>query len=332
MLDFVYDLDYWKTYVQPSNFSLDQIPNLTSKVAIVTGANTGLGYETALELARNGAHVFLACRNRTKAHAAIERMERELAETAPAIYPKLDFLYLDLADLRTVAHSAGEFLSKKLPLHILVNNAGLGLSNPKLTRDGIELVFAVNHMGHFLFTQLLLPSLIQSQPSRIVCVSSMAHELNLPEGGIQFGTLGQPDSELPIVNYNRSKLANILYVKALARRLAKAGHHKVYVNAVHPGYCGTDIDNNIQSTIGYVAAKVVLKTRELIGRTPADGAVTQLYCATSQEIEDKNLSGRYFVPDGHELRPGPYAMDEDLQERLFKYSEDFMLKRRLLPE
>ena len=147
MLDFVYDLDYWKTFVQPSNFSLDQIPNLTSKVAIVTGANTGLGYETALALARHGAHVFLACRNRTKAHAAIERMERELAETAPAIYPKLDFLYLDLADLRTVAHSAGEFLSKKLPLHILVNNAGLGLSNPKLTRDGIELVFAVNHMG-----------------------------------------------------------------------------------------------------------------------------------------------------------------------------------------
>ncbi|KAG0245903.1 hypothetical protein B0O80DRAFT_494176 [Mortierella sp. GBAus27b] len=332
MLDFVYDLDYWKTYVQPSNFSLEQIPDLTSKVAIVTGANNGLGYQTALALARNGAHVFLACRNRTKTLEAIERIEKELAETAPQIYPKLDFLYLDLADLRTVAHSAGEFLSKRLPLHILVNNAGMGLSNPKLTRDGIELVFAVNHMGHFLFTQLLLSKLIESQPSRIVCVSSNAHELNLPEGGIQFGTLGQADAELPLVNYNRSKLANILYVKALARRLENAGHHQVFVNAVHPGYCGTSIDDNAQLTVGYLASRVMQKTRELIGRTPEDGALTQLYCATAQEIEDKKLTGRYFVPDGHELRPSAYAMDEDLQERLFKYSEDFMVKRRLLPE
>ncbi|KAF9946530.1 hypothetical protein BGZ65_009604 [Modicella reniformis] len=308
MLDFIYDLDYWKTYVQPSNFSLEQIPDLTSKVAIVTGANNGLGYETALALARNGAHVFLACRNRTKALAAIERMERELAETAPQIYPKIDFLCLDLADLRTVAHSAGEFLSKKLPLHILVNNAGLGLSAPKLTRDGIELVFAVNHMG------------------------SAAHEMHLPEGGIQFGTLGQPDAESPFVNYNRSKLANILYVKALARRLSSAGNHQVFVNAVHPGYCGTAIDDSAQLTVGYMASQVMLKARELIGRTPADGALTQLYCATSTEIEEKKLSGRYFVPDGHELRPGSYAMDEELQERLFKYSEDFMIKRRLLPE
>lgn len=138
-----------------------------------------------------------------------------------------------------------------------------------------------------------------------VChVSSSAHELHLQEGGIQFGTLSRPDAELPIVNYNRSKLANILYVKALARRLADAGHHQVFVNAVHPGYCGTTIDDNVQTTVGYLAAKVMVKTRELIGRTPADGALSQLYCATSPEIEDKKLSGRYFIPDGHELRPG----------------------------
>ncbi|KAF8922803.1 hypothetical protein EDD21DRAFT_419298 [Dissophora ornata] len=330
MLESLYSIDYWKTYVQSSNFSMEQIPDLTSKVAIVTGANTGLGYETSLALARHGAHVFLACRDKTKAYEAMERMERELAETAPHLYPKLDFLYLDLADLRSVAQSAKDFLTKGLGLHILVNNAGMGVSPPKLSKDGIELIFAVNHMGHFLLTQLLLPKLIECQPSRVVCVSSMAHELTLPSGGIQFGTLGQADAESPIVNYNRSKLANILYIKALARRLTGAGHDKVFVNSVHPGYCRTGIDGDTQPMFGYIASKAMETTRDWAGRTPADGAITQLYCATSPEIEEKKLSGRYFVPDGHELRPGPYAMNKELQERLYKYSEDFMVKRRLL--
>ncbi|KAF9348061.1 hypothetical protein BGX26_000483 [Mortierella sp. AD094] len=306
MLEFLYNVDYWKTYVQSSNFSLEQIPDLTSKVAIVTGANVGLGFETAQELARHGAHVFLACRDKTKALLAIEKIERELAETAPHLYPKLEFLFLDLADLRSVARSANAFLAKGLKLDILVNNAGIGLIPPTLSRDGVELVFAINHLG------------------------SMAHELALPSGGIQFGTLSLADEESPIVNYNRSKLANILYVKALARRLTAAGHDGVYVNAVHPGYCMTDIDVKVESTVGYVASQVMLRTRELVGRTAADGAVTQLYCATSPQIEENNLSGRYFVPDGHELRPGPYAMNEELQERLYKYSEDFMVKRGLL--
>ncbi|KAI1310529.1 hypothetical protein EDD11_003734 [Mortierella claussenii] len=306
MLEFLYNVDYWKTFVQWPNFSLEQIPDLTSKVAIVTGANAGLGYETALALARHGAHVFLACRDKTKANEAIEKLERELAETAPHLYPKLDFLYLDLSDLRSVAQSARAFLAKGLPLHILINNAGLGIAQPRLSKDGIELVFAVNHMG------------------------SISHELNLPEGGLQFGTLSQPDAEAPIINYNRSKLANILYVKALARRLKSAGHDKVFVNALHPGYCTTGIDGETEVTFGYAASKIMATAREWAGRTAADGAITSLYCATSPQIEEKNLSGRYFVPDGHELRPGPYAMNKELQERLFKYSEDFMMKRGLL--
>ncbi|KAG0208809.1 hypothetical protein BGX28_000352 [Mortierella sp. GBA30] len=330
MLESIYDINYWKTYVKGSNFSAEQIPDLSSKVAIVTGGNSGLGFETALALAAYGAHVFLACRNKTKALRAIERLERELAETAPHLYPKLDFLFLDLSDLRSVARSAKEFLSKGLALDILVNNAGLGLSPPSLSKDGIEVVFAVNHMGHFLFTQLLLPKLVASQPSRIVFVSSMAHELQVPIGGIQFGTLGQADAEAPLINYNRSKLANILYTKALARRLKDAGHDNVFVNAVHPGFCLTGIDDNVGATVGYLVSKLMNTTRTWAGRTAADGALNSLYCATSPEIESKNLTGRYFVPDGHELRPSPYAMNRELQERLYKYSEDFMVKRGLL--
>ncbi|CAO3572932.1 unnamed protein product [Mortierella alpina] len=326
-----YDINYWKTYLNGPNFSTEQIPDLTSKVAIVTGANSGVGFETALALASHGAHVFLACRNRTKTLEAIERLERELAETAPHLYPKLDFLLLDLSDLRSVAKAANEFLSKGMSLDILVNNAGLGLSPPTLSKDGIELLFAVNHMGHFLLTELLLPRLIASQPSRIVCVSSMAHELQLPVGGIQFGTLGQADAEAPLTNYNRSKLANILYTKALARRLCNAGHDKVFVNAVHPGFCITGIDDNVGGTLGYLATTLMAATRNLAGRSAADGALSTLYCATSPEIESKNLTGRYFVPDAHELRPSPYAMNKELQERLYKYSEDFMAKRGLIP-
>ncbi|KAF9387488.1 hypothetical protein CPB97_002521 [Podila verticillata] len=330
MLESIYNIDYWKTYIQPRNFSLDRIPDLSSKTAIVTGGNSGLGYVTALELARQGARVFLACRSPARANTAIEKIERELAETAPHLYPKVEFLQLDLADLKQVAHAARTFLSKGIKLDILVNNAGVGLLPPTLSKDGIEMVFAVNHMGPFLFTQLLLPRLIEAQPSRIVNVSSMSHELQLPEGGIQFGTLSQANGESPIVHYNRSKLANILYTKALARRLEEGGHDKVFVNAIHPGYVQTDIDVGVENTVGVVIAKFATTFRRVVGRDVEDGALTQLYCATSPEIEEKGLSGRYFVPDAHELRPSPYAMNRDLQERLFKYSEDFMVKRGLL--
>lgn len=135
----------------------------------------------------------------------------------------------------------------------------------------------------------------------------MAHELEVPLGGIQFGTLSQADGESPIVNYNRSKLANILYTKALARRLTNAGHDRVFVNAVHPGFCLTGIDGDLSLTQGQVVTKLLTLTRAWAGRTAADGALSQLYCAVSPEIEEKKLSGRYFIPDAHELRPSmPY--------------------------
>ncbi|KAF9916890.1 hypothetical protein FBU30_001105 [Linnemannia zychae] len=306
MLESIYNPEYWKTFLLKPNFFIDDIPDLSSKVAIVTGANRGLGYQTALTLASKGAHVFLACRNKAKTLDAIERLERELAETAPHLYPKLDFLFLDLSDLRSVAKTAQEFLSNNLPLNILVNNAGVGLMPPGLSKNGVEIVFATNHLG------------------------SIAHELELPLGGIQFGTLGQADAESPLVHYNRSKLANILYTKALARRLKNAGHDKVFVNAAHPGFCDTGNDETVSAIQGRVVSKLMTMARSWAGRSAEDGALSQLYCAASPEIEEKGLTGRYFVPDAHELRPSPYAMNKELQERLFKYSEDFVVKRGLL--
>ena len=131
----------------------------------------------------------------------------------------------------------------------------------------------------------------------------MSHEFQLPLGGIQFGTMGQADAESPIVNYNRSKLANILYTKSLARRLLADGHDHVFVNVVHPGYCFTGIDSNSDKTFGKVLSTVAVRMRSWVGRPACKGAISQIYCAVAEEIEEKKLTGRYFVPDAHELRP-----------------------------
>ena len=146
---FAGQLKFWKTYFTPNHYSDKQIPNLTGKVAIVTGANTGLGYATTVSLAGHGAHVFLACRSRERAMDAIERAKKEIKEKYPnAAEPKLEFLELDLGSMKKSRESAKNFLSKNLPLHILVCNSGIMLTPFGLSADGIEEQFAVNHMGY----------------------------------------------------------------------------------------------------------------------------------------------------------------------------------------
>lgn len=139
--------DFWKTYVTPARYSNDQIPDLTGKVAIVTGANTGLGYATTVALAGHGAHVIMACRSQERALAAMEKAKKEIKTTYPrAKEPKLEFLELDLNDLSKCKQSAQEFLNRGLPIHILINNSGI-VGKFGLSADGIENMFAVNHLG-----------------------------------------------------------------------------------------------------------------------------------------------------------------------------------------
>ncbi|KAF9086189.1 hypothetical protein BGX29_001535, partial [Mortierella sp. GBA35] len=141
-------LAFWKTFITPNRYSHDQIPDLTGKVAIVTGANRGLGYATTVALAAHGAHVFLACRNPERAADAIARAKAEIKETYPqAREPQLEFLELDLNDMNKCRQAGQEFLKKGLPLHILVNNSGIMMVPFALSADGIENQFAVNHMG-----------------------------------------------------------------------------------------------------------------------------------------------------------------------------------------
>lgn len=146
-------LAFWKTYFTPDRYSIAQIPDLTGKVAIVTGANTGLGYTTMVALAGRGAHVFLACRSQKRALAAIQTALPEIRSKYPSLTtaPNLEFLELDLMDLNKTQQAAKEFLRKELPLHILVCNAGVMVVPFKLSADGIESTFAVNHMGYVLF-------------------------------------------------------------------------------------------------------------------------------------------------------------------------------------
>ncbi|KAK3811500.1 MAG: hypothetical protein JOS17DRAFT_690932 [Linnemannia elongata] len=314
---------FWKTYFTPPHFTNDMIPDLTGKVAIVTGANGGVGYATTVALAAHGARVFMACRSEARAKEAMDRVRHEIERDYPLYRGgvKLDFLELDLGDLTKVYQSAQAFLKEGLPLHILINNSGVAMSPVKLSADGLEYMFAVNHLGHFVFTLALLDRIKESQPSRIVNVSSWGHDDTRHTDGIDFTILTNPSRIPDLVHYGRSKLANILFTKALARRLT---NEHVYVNALHPGHVST---NMAQTGRGSFGGNLFATVTELMGMSPKKGALTQLYCATSPEIENMDLRGRFFIPFGVESRCNPLAEKEDLQEKLWEISEKLMKEK-----
>ncbi|KAF9148834.1 hypothetical protein BG015_009411 [Linnemannia schmuckeri] len=213
-------LAYWKSFFHGDDYSQDQIPTLSGKVAIVTGANSGIGFATTAALAARGARVFLACRSRGRAEKAINRAKEEIkAKYSHTPTPQLEFLELDMNDMNKARQAAQEFLKKRLPLYILVNNSGGAL---ELNADGVENEFAVNHMGHFVLTMALLDRIRDSRPSRIVIMTTSLHE-NTP--GINYDTIfksgdsSQSYHQCAWDRFYRSKLANIMFAKALARRL-----------------------------------------------------------------------------------------------------------------
>jgi retinol dehydrogenase 12 len=268
---------------------------------IVTGANTGIGKITATELAKQGAHVILACRSKDKTEKVLEDIRREVPNA------NVEYVHLDLGDLASVRACAKELLDRNIPIHGLINNAGLAGARGQ-TKDGFEIQFGTNHLGHYLFTRLLLDRIIESGPARIVNVSSASH---YSAKGIDWEALQKPTRTVTAMNeYSVSKLSNVLFTKELARRLEGT---KVTTYAVHPGVVATDVWRKVPGPVRWVMKKFMI--------TPEQGAQSSLRCATDPALATE--SGRYYDVGGKEKRPARLADDTELAKTLWTKSAEW---------
>jgi NAD(P)-dependent dehydrogenase (short-subunit alcohol dehydrogenase family) len=267
-----------------SKWSAENIPDLTGKIAIVTGANSGIGYEMARALAHKKATVILACRDMDKGEAAVGQIAQEYPEA------KAELLQLDLSDLASVRRFADQFTSHYESLDILINNAGIMRTPFGKTVDGFELQFGTNHLGHFALTGLLLDLISCTPQARVITVSSGGERFG---GEIDFDNLNGEKQYDPGAAYGQSKLANLLFTYELQRRLEDAGVDTIAV-AAHPGWT--------KSTNLTVHWRMVRYLTSFIGQEPEMGALPALYAATAPGVQ----GGDYYGPDGWlELRGHP---------------------------
>lgn len=274
-------------------------PTAAARTALITGANTGIGRVTACELARQGYRVHIATRSR-------ERTQEVLREIAAA-GGSAQWLPLDLGDFSSVRSCVTQFLSRGEPLHLLVNNAGqAGLRG--ITASGFEMAFGINHMGHFLLTQLLLERMRDSGGGRIVTVSSRAHK-RVP--GIDWEAVRQPTkSGTGIPEYGVSKLANLLFSAELGRRLAGTG---ITTYSLHPGVVATDIWRQLPKPIEWLVGLFMLSEEQ--------GAATTLHCATSPDVARE--TGLYY-DKCKPIAPSAAGSDEALARELWARSEGWI--------
>ena len=267
--------------------------DLQGRTVLVTGANSGIGRATALELARRGARVHVACRSAQRAQPVLDEITASCGPDAAA------FLSLDLSDLASVRAGAQEFIATGEPLHVLVDNAGVAGQRGR-TADGFELAFGVNHLGHFLFTTLLLDTLARSAPTRVVVVASDAH---YGARGVDFDALRRsPPSLTGLGEYAVSKLCNVLFAQELALRTrAMAGERgaRVTTYALHPGVIASGIWRRLPWPVEPLAKLFMGSTEQ--------GALTTLYCATDDGLSAS--TGRYYQ-DCAERAPSERATPE----------------------
>jgi NAD(P)-dependent dehydrogenase (short-subunit alcohol dehydrogenase family) len=295
-------------------WSAANIPSQAGKLAIVTGATSGLGFETAIGLAQAGADIIVASRDESHGRWAVGKIR----PLAPASL--LRFEKLDLANQTSIAEFVRRIERLDQPVDLLVNNAGvMALPERQITEDGFERQFGTNHLGHFALTGLLAPALEKAGSSRVVTVASLAHR----NGKIEWDNLQSERSYVPWNAYNASKLANILFAKELDRRARKAGLPLVSV-AVHPGISRTSIFENGPGT-GNLKAKIVALLAPVLTQDDAMGALPTEYAATAPEVK----GGEYIGPDGmgefkgypKVVNPRPQALDVAVAERLWQESE-----------
>jgi NAD(P)-dependent dehydrogenase (short-subunit alcohol dehydrogenase family) len=292
-----------------TNWSTTDIPDQTGRTAIITGANSGLGFETATALAAKGAHVVLAVRNLDKGKAAADRI------TAATPDARVELQNLDLGSLDGVRAAAAEIKAGHPRIDLLINNAGVMYPPKQTTTDGFELQFGTNHLGHFALTGLLLDTLLPVPGSRVVTVSSFGHRIR---AAIHFDDLNFDHGYSRLAAYGQSKLANLLFTYELQRRLAGADQATIAV-AAHPGGSNTELGRHLPAVIGVPAMK-------LFSQSAAMGALPTLRAAIDPTVR----GGQYYGPGGFGgLRGHPklvpsskQSQDTDLQQRLWQVSEE----------
>lgn len=300
-----------------SRWTAADVPEQRGRVAVVTGANSGIGYQTAAVLAGRGAKVVLAVRNLDNGRAARD----QILTASPDADVRLQ--QLDLASLDSIRAAAEALRSDYRRVDLLINNAGVAWTSKQTTRDGFELQFGTNHLGHFAFTGLLLGSLLAAPGARVVTVSSLAHGTL---ADIDFTDLQSTRRYRRIPAYARSKLANLLFTYELQRRLGQAGSGTIAV-AAHPGVSYTELGRNLPSILQPPTRFI----GPLILQSAAMGALTLLRAATDPEVR----GGQYYGPDGAGERRGyPVVVqsstrshDLDLQRRLWSVSEELTAVR-----
>ncbi|KAH8809184.1 hypothetical protein F5884DRAFT_834630 [Xylogone sp. PMI_703] len=308
-----------------SKFSPDSLPDLRGKVYLVTGGNAGIGKATTIGLARQGATVYMGARSEEKARSTIEDIRKEIPDA------DIQFLYLDLTNLKTIVQAARELRSRESSLHGLINNAGVMAVPFSKTTDGYEVQFQTNYLAHWLLTSHLLPLLLSTAASlpgaaRIINITSDGHRF-APKSGIQFNNVDL-ESESAMTRYGQSKLANILHTKELHRRYNANG---VWSFAVHPGH----IDTNLNKQATGTAPSVVLRTFTPLMRClgilddQTKGALSTLYAVASDGFES-SASGSYIVPYAKISEPTAQARDAKLAEDLWAYTHGELEKKGFL--
>ena len=281
------------------HWTADDMPNQAGRRAIVTGANSGIGYYAALELARKGAHVLLACRDRARGDAALARLRAKAPNASAEVVP------LDLASLASVREFAADELKRGVPLDPLINNAGVMAPKKRLeTKDGFELQFGTNVLGHFALTTLLFPALVRAaesrpEPPRVVTIASIAHK----QGRLNFDDLQSARGYNPMGAYRQSKLANVMFALELDRRVRAAGlpTARILSVAAHPGVANT----NLFQVGEYGKVEKLIRRGfgvliETFLNSEYAGALPTLYAATAPEAQ----SGAYYGPVGFQEMRG----------------------------
>ncbi len=285
-----------------SKIADSQTSDLSGKICMVTGATSGIGKAAATAIAATGPTVILVARNPEKAQATA----REITEKTGN--PNIEVMIADLASLDDIRNLAAEFLAGGRPLHVLFNNAGVVMLNREETVDGFEATFAINHLAYYLLTTLLLERMIESAPARIVSTASGAHAYS--GGRLDFDDLQNRQNYAVMKVYAKSKLANILFTRELARRLEGTG---VTANSFHPGFVGSDLAVN-----NGVFAKMLMRGLRPFARSNEKGAETAIHLCTSPEVD--GVSGQYFYNNKPKW-PKSFAQNDEDALRLWEESE-----------